>query len=443
VKLNTGVASGGYEPTSYSDRFGNIYVSAHKTYQGDAFTADPTSPTQGRAASFLWTSTDGVHFTSLAGRTPLAEQNLNFGDEGDMAFDQSDHGYFTDLNVASSTFTRYAIRGLGKAASVYSSPVTPVAFASADRPFIAAHGNGTVVITVRGAGQSALARNTGGNSFGDGSGTLAVAVSHDGGATFPLHPYTIAGANSCRPTADPRPGSRNLYLLCSDGAKHVFAAVSTDDGRTWNNSTLGEFGDRWITAGNAAQPDFISTAVDHAGVVWALYDQLAFGPTNADITQTTRVAGLANNGLEPYMPVRGRLLLSYSADKGKTWHTSDVTPAGGGIYEQASLAVAPTGLLGIQSYFRPNTRSAWSLRAGTLRPGQILTMVNPAPSLVIAPSSSTSCPGDFTQASFGPGNALDVVANVQTVADPVTTDTLGKVSSADVYFIQSLPNNRG
>src|SRR5947209_5977462 len=93
VRLPTFKSCGGYEPGLALDRFGNIFVTAHKQNHCDAVADDPSAPTGVRAASWLWTSTDGVNFNDLPGLLgpALAPDQLDVGDEGDIALDDANH----------------------------------------------------------------------------------------------------------------------------------------------------------------------------------------------------------------------------------------------------------------------------------------------------------------------------------------------------------------
>src|SRR5205807_1673078 len=94
VRLPTFQSCGGYEPGIAIDRFSNIFVTAHKQNHCDAVALDPSAPAGVRAASWLWISSDGVNFSDLPGLTPVALDQLDIGDEGDIAPDDALHVYF-------------------------------------------------------------------------------------------------------------------------------------------------------------------------------------------------------------------------------------------------------------------------------------------------------------------------------------------------------------
>src|SRR3954465_15379691 len=91
VKLTIDKYAGGYEPSITVDRFNNIVVTAHKQNHTLVASPDSRAVTGVRSQSWLWTSKDGKTFTDMPGLTPLQEQNAEFGDEGDLAHDETGH----------------------------------------------------------------------------------------------------------------------------------------------------------------------------------------------------------------------------------------------------------------------------------------------------------------------------------------------------------------
>src|SRR5258708_5408152 len=114
VRLPTFQSCGGYEPGMAIDGFGNIFVTAHKQNHCDAAALDPSAPDGVRAASWLWISSDGVNFSDLPGLTPVALDQVDFGDEGDVALDDAMHLYFVDTKVKEDSMTRWTAAGPGK-----------------------------------------------------------------------------------------------------------------------------------------------------------------------------------------------------------------------------------------------------------------------------------------------------------------------------------------
>src|SRR6476659_1414573 len=128
----------GYEPTVIVDNYGNIFSTAHKENWQLVVAPDINSPTYTRSMSWAWTSVDGGHtFQNLPGLTSLSLEQHEFGDEGDMTFDDAGHLYYVDTNVADDTITRWSVTGAGlqNMALDFTRPVIPTAQAVDDRPW--------------------------------------------------------------------------------------------------------------------------------------------------------------------------------------------------------------------------------------------------------------------------------------------------------------------
>ena len=108
VRLPTFESCGGYEPGLALDKFGNIFVTAHKQNHCDAVADDPSAPAGVRAESWLWTSTDGVNFGDMPGlaNLPADPSSLDVGDEGDIGLDDANHLYFVDTKVVDDHFAQ-------------------------------------------------------------------------------------------------------------------------------------------------------------------------------------------------------------------------------------------------------------------------------------------------------------------------------------------------
>src|SRR6185312_15725066 len=134
---------GGYEPGIYTDRFGNLYMTAHKENFELALSPDSRSQTATRSMSWAWWSSDrGKTWKNL----PLGAgdaANHEFGDEGDMATDDADNLYFVDTEVADVTITSWHI-GQNGPEFTFNPPIAGSAEALDDRPWITAHGDGHV-----------------------------------------------------------------------------------------------------------------------------------------------------------------------------------------------------------------------------------------------------------------------------------------------------------
>ncbi|HVB27186.1 MAG TPA: hypothetical protein VNE21_04675 [Mycobacteriales bacterium] len=408
---------GGYEPGIQVDRFGNIYITAHKQNHIDALAPDPASPTGVRSASWLWTSTDGVNFTDLPGLSALSLNNMNVGDEGDIALDQADNLYFVDTDVKDVTFSRWHISGLGRQTYQTEPPVIGGAQALADRPWIAALGNGVVgYFANEGDKDSNPAGYAQHRGPANGPGRYTVYMSYDHGTTWDHTGYELADSGWCRPAADHAPGSQTFYVVCTndsgaDDNVHnpgdagytvgtFYAYVTQDAGHSWSRYVVGHYDGHTVGT-------WPTVMVDRRGTVYVL----AVDPHRT-----------------PHQPVQDVLDLFISHSHGRTW-TRRVLPTVGTELPYTALAVAPDGTLGITYYGRPAKNSWWYLYAGELRGNgpYSSSKVSPVP---IADPSITPW-GDFYQAAFGPGDKLYVTWTVNANLEGVA-QTSGL--NSDIYF---------
>src|SRR3954453_24202971 len=100
---------GGYEPGVYADRFGNLYSTAHKENWELALSPDGRSQSQTRSMSWTWWSSDNGKSWKNLPAGPGDAANHEFGDEGDMAFDDRDNLYFVDTTVTDITLTQWHV----------------------------------------------------------------------------------------------------------------------------------------------------------------------------------------------------------------------------------------------------------------------------------------------------------------------------------------------
>jgi hypothetical protein len=420
VRMPTPAGFGGLEPTVLADKFGNVWVTAHKTYQGDAFSPSPGRPTPVQSASWLWTSSDGKNFSSPPGQTALAEQNLDYGDEADLATDSAGNMYSSDLTVIGASFSAWRSTGRGKIALEHTSPESPVQLSlTTDRPFISAGGvPGRVVLTANAADAASAPVDAVNNT----SRGYPVYVSDDTGKTWT--PSTLLPGNSsfCRPLADVRPGNRNIYVACSDvSTSAVYMNRSLDGGRTWLHSTMTATANEsfnsyanWVSMGQAPN-----------GTLYALASHY---PTSS--------GDPATNGIQPEIGDTTLTLLT-SADDGRTWTPQNVTPEKG-IWQHPSIAVSRDGRIGLAGYYRARHGEALRMRAAIFRPGQ-----HPHSVLVdrVRPATGPTTPspgGDFTQSAFGPDGKYRVVWVVDELqaAEPVPSIALGKAYSGAIYYAE-------
>src|SRR3954447_11475869 len=400
VKLTQFAQCGGYEPGVLVDTFGHVVVTAHKQNHWDGVALDPQrEPLPVRGMSWLWTSVDGVHFTDMP---DSAQDRLDVGDEGHLARDDAGNIYFSDLKVVDNTFAAWHATGLGQITPTLHDPVELTGQAADDRPWIAAHGDGTVL----------QASNTGDSNVysspnGNGTGRYTIYMSYDGGATFDHLGVTIPNSGWCYPVADHQPGSKLFYVACTDDGKNLFAYVSTDDGHTWSNHKIGANGslNSWPIA--AVGPD---------GTVYVL-------DVDRDATRHYHVN------------------IFRSTDQGNTWTEWDATPQVGtfdSIAGPAWLDVAPDGSLGIDYFIKLTGESSWRIEEGT-SPGwqQPFTMVDASPGF--SPGNDSIAPwGDFLSCAFGPDSRLHVVWTAPAPLGSEAGVPDGTLNS-DIYYAQEVP----
>ena len=431
VLLTIDKYAGGYEPGITIDRFNNVVVTAHKQNHTLVASPDSRSATKVRSQSWLWASKDGKTFTDLPGLTPAQEQNAEFGDEGDLSHDETGHIYFVDTNVTDNSFSRYKATGNGKIALETTRPVGPFGEPVDDRPWITSHGDGVVLYAGNQGDKVSYPPVRGGDGSAYGPGRYTVYMSYNHGDTFDPLGITLADSGWCRPAADHRVGSKDLYVLCTnDGGANdettnpgdkgyetgtLWAYSSHDDGKTWARSKMGSYdakGDKIST--------YPSVAIGKDGTLYALYNANTtvhdqFAPKNVP----DPVTGTDNPG-------DSKMYLYTSTNKGRTWTAKNITPKAG-LIRYTWLDVAPNGTLGIGYYYRPNEGSDWYVYAGTAKPGEpfAVAKVSDTP---IASHIYGAAFGDFFQVAFGPDSKLNVVWTLQ------NTDFKFEGLNTDIYF---------
>lgn len=411
----------GYEPAVVVDNFGNIFATAHKENWQLVLGPDPNSPTYTRSMSWDWVSVDGgLSFTDIPGLTPLSLEQHEFGDEGDMALDDADHLYFIDTNVTDDTITRWTVTGLGlpHIAIDFTRPFVPTAQVVDDRPWIMAHGNGSVFV-LDNEGDKVTYPLGQGTGTGFGPGRYTVYSSRDGGQSFTPLGYTLKDSGWCRPAADHGPGSQYVYVVCTnDGGANdlttnpgpngtLWAYVSSDDGRDYNRFKVGDY------SALDATSSWPTLQVAPNGSIWALY---------VDAT------ALDANG----NPLGNKLVLFHSTDRGQTWTSQDITPEPG-RYRYGWLSVSRDGKrLGLGIYHRPGSNVPWQVYGAIWTPGSKPSLVALDPlNPVASPTGEPS--GDLMGSAFGPDGRLSVVWT-----RPVPPE-LGLVNiSRDIFYARSL-----
>ena len=385
---------GGYEPSIKVDTHGNIVITAHKANHTILLGKDPHGPVPVRGASFLWHSSDrGKTFGPLPGLTAARENSAWPAAEGDFALDNANHLYFVDTYLGDNSITRWTMSGEGEVEADFSRPFQGTGSVD-DRPWLAAHGDG-VVMYLGNAGTSPTPDGS------PGSGRYTVYMSYDGGVTFNAAGVNLPDSGWCHGAADPRKGSKNLYVMCTNDANTLYAYTSTDDGRSFTRTKIDEY-----ARGTSATSTYPSVAVGRDGTVHALF--------NAAPTEDSDLDGT-------------RLIHYSSRDGGKTWVRKDITPRAG-FHHYSWLDVAPDGSIGVGYYYRPEPKTPWVLYAGTARPGQRLrtTAIDQ-----VAPATSSVPHGDFFQVSFGPDSKLHIAYTV--TGEPNGSSIPG---SPDIYYVR-------
>ena len=410
----------GYEPATVVDGYGNIFVTAHKENWQLALAPDANSPTYTRSMSWVWTSVDGgKSFVDPPGLTGISIEQHQFGDEGDLAFDDAHHLYFVDTNVADDTIARWSVTGPGLAnmSLDFTRPLVPTAQLVDDRPWVTAHGNGHVFY-LGNEGDKVTYPLGQGSGSGFGPGRYTVYQSYDGGQTFDPLGYTLKDSGWCRPAADHAPGSPYVYAVCTnDGGSDdvttdvnktgtIWAYVSSDDGHSFSRYKVGSY------AALDSTTSWPTVEVAPDGSIWALY-----------------VDGrLDSNG----DPITNRLVLFHSTNHGQTWTKRDITPLTG-RYEYAWLSVSPDGSkLGLGVYYRPNNNSDWRVYGSIFASGAKPTLVSLDQNNPVAPASASQAPGDLMGSHFNPDGTLGVVWTRDVLrADGVAT------LERDIYYARS------
>jgi hypothetical protein len=385
---------GGYEPSIKVDRYNNVFITAHKANHTILLGKSPSgSNPPVRGASFLWTTSNGGKtFSQLPGLTAANENSLWPAAEGDFAVDGKDRLYFVDTYLGDNSLSRWSMGGNGEIQADFHRPFQGTGSVD-DRPWIAAHGDG-VVMYLGNAGVSPTADGS------PASGRYTVYMSYDGGMTFNTAGVNLPDSGWCYGAADPRKGSKSLYVLCLNDRDTIYAYVSKDDGRTFKRTVIGEYS---VTApGTNTYP---SIAVGPDGTVHALFNLVDESSAEHDGT---------------------RLIHYSSANGGKSWKRRDITPRTG-FHHYTWLDVAKDGTIGVAYYFRRETGQPWKLYAGTARPGTRLSTV--AVAEVTGPKSNAPH-GDFFQAAFGPDRKLNIAYTV------TGSTTVGGQSSPDIYYIK-------
>jgi hypothetical protein len=422
---------GGYEPFVVSDRFGNLYATAHKENAELVVSPDPRNPAMTRSQSWAWYSDDlGKTWKNLP-EGPSDIYSHTFGDEGDMAVDDAGGVYFVDTNVTDINFTSWKASGRGKIAFKSHLPITGFGEPLDDRPWITAHLDGHLMYLGNQGDKLTYPVAHQGESYGNGTGPgrYTTYMSYDGGASWDHIGTQLKDSGWCRPAA--APNSKYLYVLCTDDAGaddettaqgdpgftvgKIYAYVSSDDGKTWNRYDTGARYNGHITGGYYSWPSF---TVAKDGSLWGLFTD-GITPGCKDPTCT---------------PTSNRFLLVHSTDHGRHWKVMDATPTLRGVYMYSWLSVSPDGkTLGLATYAHAKAGAPWYVYGATFKPGQrpVLTSLDPHNPV----STKANAPGDFLTSAFDPQGKLNSVwTRVVTTAD---TPAASAYVYRDIYSARS------
>jgi len=450
VRMPTFKSCGGYEPGLALDKYGNIYITAHKQNHCDAVADDPGAPIGVRAQSWLWTSKDGVNFKNMPGLANLAADpsTLDVGDEGDIALDDARHPhfYFVDTKVIDDSLTRWTVTGAGREDMTQDMhrPAVPTAEGLDDRPWVVAHGSSTVMYagnegdkdtynagsTAAGCTGSAVTPPAPGQKAA--GGRYTVFMSYDAGQTFDSVGCTLPDSGWCRPAADHSAGSKYLYMFCTNDAGAddnvnnsgdpgfrtgtLWTYVSADDGKTWKRYKVDNYNANLPSGANTSGDiTWSQIVVAKDGSVYALYNDAI---SNSSQVKTGSV-----------------LKLYHSINHGKTWTMQNVTPANPGLIRYTWLDVARDGhTIGVGYESHPGINGAWHVYAGVSTGFGNPVKYSLADRAEVAPKGDFLY-GDFFEVVFDVKGRLNVVYTrcTELVAGQPATDC----SNSDVYFVRS------
>jgi hypothetical protein len=444
VRLPTFKSCGGYEPGIALDRFGNIFVTAHKQNHCDAVANDPSAPSGVRAASWMWTSSDGVNWNDMPGSLNpfISPDQLDVGDEGDIALDDANHLFFVDTKVVDDSFTRWTVNGLGTSnmAQDFHRPVVPSLMPIDDRPWVTAHGATTVLYagnegdkdsydvgsTANGCTGPVTPPAPGQPATG---GRYTVFMSNDGGVTFDPVGCTLPDSGWCRPAADHTAGSPYLYMLCtndsgaddninSEGSPGftvgtLWSYVSADNGASWKRYKVDNYNSNFsASSGDITWP---SIKVAKNGYVYGLF--------------TNPVSDSSGN------KIGTRLMLYRSTNHGVSWQKQDVTPANAGLIRYSWVDVAGDGkTIGVGYETHATVNGNWHVYGGESSGFGSTVHYSLIDPVEVAPQGDFVF-GDFFEVGFDPLGRLDVVYTRCTdlVPGDDTTDCL----NSDIYFART------
>lgn len=368
----TGETEHGVAPAVAADSYGNLFAVGRKELPAEA---DGRGGTAARAASWRWFSADGGA-TWRALPEPLDHALTTSPSEAsDVAVVGAGRVYIVDAHHAGAVLHRYRSTGLGAVAHDVSVPVV-TGGAPDVAPALAAHGDAVFYLAGSTSRTGAPVPATHGNGYGPGR--VAVYRSVDGGASFDAAGYSLRNSDACDVAADPRRGSRDVYVVCVDASRAVVVFASHDDGATFDRVPVGRYG------GDTPSPPAVAVTRDGA------------------------VRVVVADG--------GSLVLYASQDGGRTWRSRSATRDRYDRFVQPSLAAAPDGRLGFSSYARNGRR--WHVVAGVFDADSTLLVVNFAEHTPVVPDGVDVPPGGHPGIAFTPDSRAAVVWSVADEESP-------------------------
>ena len=401
---------GGYDPSVAVDAFGNVVVTASKDGATALASPDTGSTPPVRAASWRSISVDDAKTWKNLPGLPAGADSLLPGLEPAVAIDGKGvvyvvDGYRVDLGV-----TAYDVRGRDRvSARTGAPPVAPTARLDT-RPFVAAQGDGHVVVISAAdpVDDPVAVGNAAGSGFGPGR-YVAYTFRH-GRITGPPTGYPLKNSSSCGIAADPRRAATRLVVACLDGFGTLYSYVSDNHGATFERYAVG----RYVATDPRPGRPGVTIAPD-GSIHLLLSEGVVF---DGDAATATR-------------------LRLFSSRDGRRWALRDVTDVPG-IYRQAAISAAPDGRLGVAAYFRPNPRAPWNVVAGSLRPGErtvyLTAFDHDAP---VAAGGQAEPPGSFLSLTWSAARRMHVAWTRTSAAVPGNNVPGGALH--EVWHSRSLP----
>lgn len=363
----------GFEPSIEAGPNGALFVTAAR---------GGSSEPPGQRASWLWWSQDNGS-TWQAPPSPQQVHEKQYGLEGDVAVDGGDRLYFVDTYAGDNTLSRWSPQGDGLSWD-YSRPIQGTAGGD-DRPWLAAHGDGTVYYLGNNGPAVPAPNNLGGEPSAS---RIWLSVSEDGGQSF-TRVHGFEDSWWCGLDASGADDTTLAVLCARMKGTYVFAYhdlvegyesvvyQSDDRGRSWTETKLKDY---------VQDPADGFPSIDHGaqGAPYAVWGE-GTGPTEVFFARST----------------------------GSSWGVFEITPFEG-TFEHAWVAAGPNGTVAVTFYATndtsPTSSTTWHAYAMVTQDGTAVTPVWQLARLSSEPvAEGTTPPDDFFQSDIDPSGALNVV----------------------------------